>query len=230
MTVNINTSDALHVPQLWEAVADKLRSAILDGSLPAGTKLVESELAARFGTSRGPVREAIRELAREGLVVELPRRGTIVSTMTARDLAEIYAIREGLELSATRAVVERAGDADLRSLEDSLRLMDEARGSKGDYSVVAEHDFAFHRRLVSLAGHRRMADINETMLTQSAVLLRLAAEVNPTLRSNLDRPVHQELVNALRARDLERAQRAVVAHYRYAEERLFAQFAATSEP
>ncbi len=229
MTVNIDTSDALHVPQLWEAVADKLRAAILDGSLPAGTKLVESELAERFGTSRGPVREAIRELAREGLVAELPRRGTVVSTMTARDLAEIYAIREGMELSAVRTVVERAGDADFRSLEDSLGLMEEARSS-GDYGIIAEHDFAFHRRLISLAGNRRMADINDAMLTQSAVLLRLAAEVNATLRSDLDRPVHQELVDAIRDRDLERARRAVVAHYRWAEERLFAQFAATGRP
>ena len=53
MTVNINTSDALHVPQLWEAVADKLRAAILDGSLPAGTKLVESELAERSARAEG---------------------------------------------------------------------------------------------------------------------------------------------------------------------------------
>jgi DNA-binding GntR family transcriptional regulator len=225
LTVNIDSSHTVRVPQLWEAVAAKLRAAILDGSLPAGTKLVESELAERFGTSRGPVREAIRELAREGLVAELPRRGSVVSTMTARDLAEIYAIREGLELSASRAVVTRAGVAGLTSLEDSLELMEQVRGSGADYGVIAEHDFDFHRRLVSLAGNRRMAEINETMLTQSAVLLRLAAEVNPTLRSDLDRPVHQELVDALRARDLERAQRAVGAHYRYAEERLFAQFA-----
>ena len=105
----------------------------------------------------------------------------------------------------------------------------EARSS-GDYGIIAEHDFAFHRRLVSLAGNRRMADINEAMLTQSAVLLRLAAEVNATLRSDLDRPVHQELVDAIRDRDLERARRAVVAHYRWAEERLFAQFAATGRP
>ena len=84
-----------------------MRTAILDGTLPSGTKLVESELADRFGTSRGPVREAIRELAREGLVAELPRRGTVVSTLTARDLAEVYAVREGLELTASKAVIDR---------------------------------------------------------------------------------------------------------------------------
>lgn len=202
-----------------------MRSAILDGSLPAGAKLVESELADRFGTSRGPVREAIRELAREGLVAELPRRGTVVSTLTARDLAEVYAVREGLELTASKAVIDRVSDALLNSLAEPLRAMESARRAKADYAAVAEHDFAFHRRFVVLAGNRRMAGINDTMLAQSALLLRTAAAANPTLRSELDKPVHDAMLDGLQARDLGRAQAAVVEHYRYAEERLFAQFA-----
>ena len=204
-----------------------MRTAILDGSLPSGTKLVESELADRFGTSRGPVREAIRELAREGLVAELPRRGTVVSTLTARDLAEVYAVREGLELTASKAVIDRVSDAQLDTLAEALRAMEAARRAKADYAAVAEHDFSFHRRLVALAGNRRMAGINDTMLAQTALLLRTAAKANPTLRSDLDRPVHDDILGALRARDLPRAQAAVQEHYRYAEERLFAQFADT---
>jgi DNA-binding GntR family transcriptional regulator len=202
-----------------------MRSAILDGTLPAGSKLVESELADRFGTSRGPVREAIRELAREGLVAELPRRGTVVSTLTARDLAEVYAIREGIELTATRFVIELASDVELGALGEPLRAMEVAQRSKAEFGVVAEHDFAFHRRFVALTGNRRMAGINDTMLAQTALLLRTAAEANPTLRSDLDRPVHDAILDALRLRDVRRAQEAVEEHYRYAEERLFAQFA-----
>ena len=83
-------------PKLWEAVLQRLRNAILSGELGPGTKLIETDLAERFGTSRRPVRQAIRELMGEGLIVELPRRGTVVSTMTTRDLAEVYAIREAL--------------------------------------------------------------------------------------------------------------------------------------
>ena len=202
-----------------------MRSSIIGGSLPAGSKLIESELADRFGTSRGPIREAIRELAREGLVAELPRRGTVVSTLTARDLAEVYAIREGLELTASRAIIERAGDAELEGLTEPLRAIEAARRSKADYAAIAEQDFAFHRRLVSLTGNRRMTGINETMLAQTGLLLRTAAEANPTLRSDLDRPVHDAMLDALRTRDLGRAHRAIEEHYRYAEERLFSQFA-----
>ncbi len=202
-----------------------MRSAIIGGSLSAGSKLIESELAEHFGTSRGPIREAIRELSREGLVAEVPRRGTVVSTLTARDLAEVYAIREGLELTASRSVIDRAGDAELEDLAEPLRAMEAARRSTPDYAAIAEHDFVFHRRLVALAGNRRMDEINETMLALTGLLLRTAAEANPTLRSDLDRPVHEAMLGALRARDHRRASEAIEAHYRYAEERLFAQFA-----
>jgi DNA-binding GntR family transcriptional regulator len=91
----------IHRPQLWEAVTDRLRAAILTGEIPAGTKLVESLLAQRYGTSRGPIRQAIREHARQGLVVELPRRGSVVATLTSRDLAEVYEVREALEVGAS---------------------------------------------------------------------------------------------------------------------------------
>jgi len=113
----------------------------------------------------------------------------------------------------------------LEGLAEPLRAMEAARRSKADYAAVAEQDFAFHRQLVALAGNRRMIGINETMLAQTGLLLRTAAEANPTLRSDLDRPVHQAMLDALRARDTRRAAEAIEEHYRYAEERLFAQFA-----
>src|SRR5512141_82731 len=98
--------------QLWESVADQLRDEILDGRLPAGTRLVETELAERFGVSRGPVRDALAELSRSGLAVDLPRRGTFVSSLTERDLAEVYDIRRAIEEAAVRLPIERATATD----------------------------------------------------------------------------------------------------------------------
>jgi DNA-binding GntR family transcriptional regulator len=213
--------EPLRQPQLWEAVLVRMRAAILAGELKAGSKLVETELAERFGTSRGPIREAIRELAREGLVVELPRRGTVVSTLTARDLAEVYAVREALEVKAAATVVERAADEDLRALETHLAAMEKAVDARRDYLVVAEHDLAFHRALVALAGNGRMAAIEDQMLAQTALLLRSAAEANPTLRTGIRRTAHRDILAALLARDAEASRRALESHYRYAEERLF---------
>jgi DNA-binding GntR family transcriptional regulator len=199
-----------------------MRAAILNGELAAGTKLVETELAERFETSRGPVREALRELAREGLVVELPRRGTVVSTLSARDLAEVYAVREALEVAASGAVIANASDAELQRLEEHIVALE----TGSDYLETAVHDLAFHRAIVALAANGRMAAIYEQMLTQTMLLLRTAAEGNPALRSSLRRSAHRDILQALLARDGPRARTAIEAHYRYAEERLFGAFAA----
>lgn len=207
--------------QLWEEVADRLRAAILRGDLPPGSKLVETELADRYGTSRGPVREAIRELAREGLVAELPRRGTVVSTLTERDLAEVYAVREALDVTVCRAAIAHASDDEIDSLTVDLDAMESAWRSEAGYLEGAEHDLAFHRHLVALAGNTRISAIEEQMLTQTMLLLRTAAESNPTLRTAIEPSVHRDIHEALLARDDGRAQEAVEAHYRTATERLF---------
>ncbi|MCL4289506.1 MAG: GntR family transcriptional regulator [Thermoleophilia bacterium] len=168
------------------------------------------------------MREAIRELAREGLVVELARRGTVVSTLTARDLAEVYAVREALELGAAKIVAARASDDGLLALGAHLDAMERARGSGAGYLEVAAHDLAFHRGLVELAGNARMAATEEQMLSQTVLLLRTAAERNPTLRSELRPAAHRDILSALLERDPGRIQATIEAHYRYAEERLFA--------
>lgn len=216
------SEEPLRTPQLWEAVVERLRAAILSGELGAGSKLVETELADRFGTSRGPIREAIRELAREGLVAELPRRGTIVSTLTSHDLAEVYGVREALDAAACKAAIGRASDEELASLERELELMESAWRAGADYLVGAAHDLAFHRSLVALAGNERMAAIEDQMLTQTMLLLRTAAEGNPTLRTAIDPRVHRDIHAALLARDPVGALAAVDAHYRLAVQRLFA--------
>jgi DNA-binding GntR family transcriptional regulator len=205
-------------PALWESVLERMRAAILSGELGSGEKLVEAVLAERFGTSRGPIRQAVRELVREGLVAEFPRRGHVVSTPTAHDLAEVYGVREALEVAAVRVAVTRIRDDDLAELDAHLAAFE--RG-KGDYLARSVHDLAFHRSLVALAGNGRIDTVNEQMLTQTAHLLRAAATANPLLQTAIRPAAHRDILQALRARDAAVASAAVEAHYRYAEERLF---------
>jgi DNA-binding GntR family transcriptional regulator len=205
---------------LWESVAERIREAILSGELEPGAKLIETDLADRFGTSRGPIREAIRELAREGLVSELPRRRTQVSTLTAHDLSEVYAVREALEVSASRIVIASASGEELRGVEAHLLALESPPPGAG-YLDQAVHDLAFHRSLVALARNQRMAAMYEQMLQQTMLLLRIAAQENPALRTDLRRAAHRDILNALQDRDEAAARSAIQAHYRYAEERLF---------
>jgi DNA-binding GntR family transcriptional regulator len=216
----LQAPDLTAPPALWESVAERMRAAILSGELAPGAKLIETELADRFGTSRGPIREAIRELAREGLVSELPRRGTQVSMLTAQDLSEVYAVREALEVSASRIVIARAGDDELEGLEAHLLALESPPPGAG-YLDQAVHDLAFHRSLVALARNQRMAGMYEQMLQQTMLLLRIAAQENPALRTDLRRAAHRDILDALMRRDDAAARLALEAHYRYAEERLF---------
>lgn len=206
--------------QLWEAVAARLREAILSGTLPAGTSLVETDLAERFGTSRGPVREAIRELTHEGLVVELSRRAAVVSTPTGHDLTEVYEARRGLELVAAEAAIGLAADDAFDVLDEHLDAFERTWARDEPYLAGAEHDLAFHRALVALAANGRIASMYEQLLSQTAVLLHTAAAGNPRLREGMRRDAHRDIVAALRARDVDAARAAVDAHYRYALDRL----------
>lgn len=220
-TVLTVSGEEIRSSQLWETVLVRVREAILAGEVPAGTKLVETELAERFGTSRGPIRQAIRELAREGLVVELPRRRAFVATLTARDLVEVYAVREALESGAMREVVAHASDAEISALGSSLADLEDGWARGVDYLESAILDLQFHRQLVALRRNARMAAMYEQMLAQTMLLLRSAAEGSPTLRSGMPRSVHRDILDALQARSPERAGAAIARHYRHAEDRLF---------
>ena len=206
---------------LWEGVADALRGAILSGRIAAGADLIEADLAARFRVSRGPVRDALRELAREGLVVDLPRRGTVVSTLTLADTTDVYEVREGIEMIAARLAISHAEDDHLAALGVLVATMEEAwdRGAEYDESLAA--DLAFHRALVNLAANERLIAIYEQMLSQTQLLVRTAAVMNPSLGRAMRHSTHREILDALVARDVARARQAIENHYEYAKQRLF---------
>ena len=96
---------------LWEQVRDRLREDILAGRLEPGTELSEVALARDFGTSRGPLREALGRLASEGLVTITPRRGAVVTQLSRQEFIDAYQVREALETLAVRLAVPLMSDA-----------------------------------------------------------------------------------------------------------------------
>src|SRR5689334_16048668 len=111
-------------PTAADHVADILREAIADGSLKAGTPLRQDELAARFGFSRMPVRDALRLLEAEGIVSIHPTRGAFVARMDATEISEIFAIRELLEGDALRLSLSKLGEQNLIEAEALLDRID----------------------------------------------------------------------------------------------------------
>ena len=97
---------------LWEQVRDRLREDILAGRLEPGAELSEVALAREFGTSRGPLREALGRLAAEGLVTVTPRRGAVVTQLSRQEFIDAYQVREALETLAVRLAVPLMSDAE----------------------------------------------------------------------------------------------------------------------
>jgi DNA-binding GntR family transcriptional regulator len=209
-------------PKLFEAVAQQLREAILSGELHPGDKLVETDLADQFGVSRGPIREALRELSREGLAVDLPRRGTVVSTSTLGDLIEIYDVREALETFAAVLVAKNATPADLAKLQSAYKTMSRLwRSRTTPHSDRMQADLDFHREILRIAANGRMSALYEQLAMQTAVLLRTAMDMNASLQLSPPDAVHQSMLEAISARNVDAVREAVAGHYQHTRERLF---------
>ncbi len=171
-----------------DLVAERLREAILDGTLRPGDRLVETDLAERFAVSRGPVREAIRLLAPEGLVVLRRNRGAVVASPSFDDVLEVYAVRMSLgALALTNAVERRA--AATPAFTDAVRLLAPMRDPdvQADPQAMLEADLAFQDAVLSLSGLPRIS----AMLEQSA---RDAASFVSLLGITYDSTDHVALV------------------------------------
>jgi DNA-binding GntR family transcriptional regulator len=205
--------------QLWEAVADQLRDEILDGRLGAGSRLVEAELAERFGVSRGPIRDALQELARAGLAVDLPRRGTFVSSLTERDLGDVYVIRRAIEEAAACLTIERADDTDVAAMFEALAAVEAAYGGD-DLAAAWDADMAFHRTYCRLSGNGRLLDLFDQLASQTVLLMRTTLESHASLAWTPPVELHRRIAQAIADRDAARATDAVGAHYQYTQDRL----------
>jgi DNA-binding GntR family transcriptional regulator len=220
-------SDRLTPRQLWEDVAAILRRDILSGALEPGTRLIEVDLADRFGVSRGPIREALRELSRVGLVVDRPRQGVFVSTPTDTDLDEITAFREAIETAAARIAMSRITAGDIDRLRSVLQAMEAAYESGGRAGGLAL-DLEFHREIFLLAGNSRMLSAHDDLAAQ----MLLAATRNRALREGVYPPPaqHRNVLEALEAGNEKRLVAAIQTHYAWMGDRLFGGDGSDTEP
>jgi DNA-binding GntR family transcriptional regulator len=194
---------------LWEQVRDRLREDILAGRLEPGTELSEVALAKDFGTSRGPLREALGRLASEGLVTITPRRGAVVAQLSREEFIDAYQVREALETLAVRLAVPLMSDAEIAHLRELCELMDRA-ARDDEVRVFFDTNNSFHEALVRGSRNRKLHDVHRMLVGQMVPYLPRSLE----LRGNLQQSVaeHQAILAAIEERDVERAAALLAEH------------------
>jgi DNA-binding GntR family transcriptional regulator len=193
-----------------DELADLLTEAVVNGELKPGQRLIEADLAARFNVSRGPVRSALTALERLGLAETLPRRGMVVVDLTAADVRDLYDVRIALE----RAAVERLAslpDVDWSALSSSVTELEDADRS-GNKAASTQSSLGFHHALCALSGNKRLLRVWEqhSELIKLAIWMRQSAGSTTIADPRLH--AHSELLDALTARDSERAVALIVSH------------------
>ena len=197
-------------------VVEVLRELILNDTFPPGARLAESELAEQLGVSRTPVREALRQLAAEGLVELPPNRGARVASWSAAELESVFELRSTLEPRLTAMATYRANDADIDELE-KLALQMLAVGSPGpeqDLEALIPLNTAFHERLVELGDTPAFAAALSGAVRAPLVMRNFHAYDDASMRRSLAH--HVEIVAAMRAGDPQWASAVMTAHLRNA--------------
>ncbi len=194
---------------LWEQVLDQLREDILAGELPPSTALSEVALARSLGVSRGPVREALGRLASEGLVTITPRRGAIVTELTAQEFVDSYQVREALETLAIRLAVPRLQATDIARLQTLHEQMVE-HARRDEVNAFFGANASFHEVFVTASGNQKLREMYRLLLDQIG---RYRAR-SLALRGNLEKSIaeHAAILEAVEARDVDAAVHLLADH------------------
>jgi DNA-binding GntR family transcriptional regulator len=171
--VTSETASAIPIPRSTFAsiVTERLRAAIVNGSLKPGSQLSEVELAKTFGVSRGPVREALQRLVQEGLLLSEAHRGVFVPVLTAADVLDIYLAREALESAAIRSIVAQDTSAAASATLDQYVTEMENAEAAGDWESVGNFDLEFHVALVEASGSQRLQRMFSTVISETRLCL-----------------------------------------------------------
>lgn len=200
---------------LRDVVFQTLRQAILKGELKPGERLMEINLANKLGVSRTPVREAIRMLELEGLVIMIPRRGAQVAQITEQDLNDVLEVRMGLEEFAVSLACKRMTREELEELTKANKEFERAMAGN-DISALAEADVVFHELIYSGTHNKRLiqiiSNIREQMYRYRIEYLK-DEQIRKTLVSE-----HRAILEALSARDITQAVTHINTHIRKQQE------------
>ena len=210
-------TDAGRPATAQEYVLAHLRQAIISRELEPGAAIRQDALAERLGTSRVPLREALKILEGEGQVVYHPHRGYFVAELSIADLLEVYRIRELLEAEAVRAAVPRIDDEELALIKAALKRT-EAAGKAGDITELTTANREFHFRIFEASELPRLVRMIR-LLWDSTDAYRSVYFAEPKNRREVDAE-HRAILKALEAKQVKQVVSLLHAHRSHAVERL----------
>jgi len=191
---------------LREKILENIRDAIISGSMKAGSKVSEPELAERFGISRTPIREAFRQLESEGYLTVIPRRGAVVSSFSLKEVEEFYAIKSILEGYAARRACYNLTEKDIDRLETINEKLQELAAQGNSKQFFRVHS-DFHDLFIKAADNSKLKEMI-TGLVSRFQRLRLMSISLPG-RMDISVQEHRKIIEAFRKRDCETAESLV---------------------
>lgn len=202
---------------LRENVVDVIRLKILQQELTPGMRIIEQDLSEELGVSRAPIREALRQLEQEGMVVYKRNVGCSVNEITLDDIYEIYLLSSNYELLAVKEYDGKFSDEDIAEMEKILEQMKQIK--EGDYENVVELDNKLHRLIIEKAGLGRLlkawSDLN-----YGNYISCYAGKVDRKQTVARQYPIHKELVDACATRNTDTICKAITNHYTLTIKRL----------
>ncbi|MDO4268748.1 MAG: GntR family transcriptional regulator [Eubacteriales bacterium] len=194
---------------LRDVVFNTLRQAILKGELEPGERLMEIQLAERLGVSRTPIREAIRKLELEGLVLMIPRKGAEVAKISEKSLRDVLEIRRSLDELAIELAIQRMSDGDIRNLEIAQENFRDAV-EKGNAMTIAECDEHYHDVIYHATGNNRLVQILNNLREQ---MYRYRLEyIKDADKRQILVLEHDQILKAVRGRHVAEAKTAIREH------------------
>ncbi|MCL6597790.1 MAG: GntR family transcriptional regulator [Alicyclobacillus macrosporangiidus] len=191
---------------LPQQIADYIATEILQGRFRPGERLKEEDLAAKFQTSRAPVREALYLLQIDGLVERQPRRGTVVKAYTEKEIRELYEVRQGLEQIAVERLRHAWSRRAAERFHTVLADMEQALADS-DAEAYSESNEAFHELIFDLAGNEVLLRLYRQLQNLLRLLLRLSTQEAAQMRASYEE--HRAIVAALERGDFEEAKRVL---------------------
>ncbi len=195
---------------LRENVADEIRMKILSGELASGARIVEQELASEFGISRGPVREALRQLEEEGMVEYIRNAGCSVRQISSEDIYEIYYMRANYEMMAVRLYKKKFPKETLDQMEEIVTQMKALRDDA--YREVFELDNRFHEQIMDLVPMKRLKKAWND-LSYGNIVIGYNMNVDRSDVIEKQHRIHEKLLSACKEGTTETIAQAIFDHY-----------------